>query len=95
MGFPGDSAIKNPPANAGGMCSISGLGRFPWRRKWQPTLVFLPEKSHGQRRYIPWGHKRVGHDLATIPPPQKVYSLLYHVNFLGVPMPSRCDRVVS
>ena len=38
-----------------------------WRRKWQPTPVFLPEKSHGQRSlegYSPWGHK-VGHDWAT------------------------------
>ena len=37
---------------------IPGLGRFPWRRKWQPTPVFLPEKSHGQRSlvgYSPWG----------------------------------------
>ena len=24
-------------------------GRSPWRRKWQPTPVFLPGKSHGQR----------------------------------------------
>ena len=24
-------------------------GKIPWRRKWQPTLVFLPSKSHGQR----------------------------------------------
>ena len=34
----------------------------------QPTPVFLPGKSHGQRNlvaYIPWGHKKVGHDLAT------------------------------
>ena len=32
----------------------------PWRRKWQPTPVFLPGKSHGQRSlagYSPWGHK--------------------------------------
>ena len=32
----------------------------PWRRKWQPTPVFLSEKSHGQRSlagYSPWGHK--------------------------------------
>ena len=31
-----------------------------WRRKWQPTPVFLPGRSHGQRSlagYIPWGHK--------------------------------------
>ena len=41
--------------------------KFPWRRKWQPTPVFLPGKSHGQRSlvdYSPWGRKRVGHDLA-------------------------------
>ena len=39
-----------------------------WRRKRQPTSIFLPGKSHGQRSlmgYSPWGHKRVGHDLAT------------------------------
>ena len=43
------------------------IGKIPWRRKWQPTLVFLPGKSHGQRGligYCPWGHKRVRHDLA-------------------------------
>ena len=31
-----------------------------WRRKWQPTTVFLPEKSHGQwslAGYSPWGRK--------------------------------------
>ena len=42
--------------------------KIPWRRKWQPTAVFLSGKSHGQRSlvaYIPWGHKKVGHDLAT------------------------------
>ena len=38
---------------------------MPWRRKWQPTPVFSPGKSHGQRRlagYSPWGHKRVKQD---------------------------------
>ena len=37
---------------------------IPWRRKWQPTLVPLPGKSHGQRSlvgYSPQG-RRVGHD---------------------------------
>ena len=31
-----------------------------WRRKWQPTPVFLPGKSHGRRNlvgYSPWGCK--------------------------------------
>ena len=35
-------------------------GKIPWRRKRQPTLVFLPGKSHGQRilvGYSPWGCK--------------------------------------
>ena len=35
-------------------------GKILWRRKWQPTPVFSPGKSHGQRRlagYSPWGHK--------------------------------------
>ena len=34
--------------------------KIPWRRKWQPTPVFLLEKSHGQRSvagYSPWSHK--------------------------------------
>ena len=47
-----------------------------WRRKWQPTPVFLLEKSHGQRilaGWSPWGHKRVGHDLETTPPPPPPY----------------------
>ena len=44
------------------------VGKIPWRRKWQHTPVFLPGKSHGKRNqvgYSLWGHKRVGHDLAT------------------------------
>jgi len=28
---------------------IPGLGKICWRRQWQPTPVFLPGKSHGQR----------------------------------------------
>ena len=36
------------------------VGKIPWRRKWQPTPVLLPEKSHEWRSlvgYSPWGHK--------------------------------------
>ena len=25
------------------------VGKIPWRRAWQPTLVFLPRESYGQR----------------------------------------------
>ena len=34
------------------------VGKIPWRRKWQPTPVSLPGKSHGQRSltgYSPQG----------------------------------------
>ena len=34
-----------------------------WRREWQPTPVFLPEKFHGQKSpvdYSPWGRKESG-----------------------------------
>ena len=37
--------------------SIPWIGKIPWRRKWQPTSVFLPGGSHGQRSmegYSPW-----------------------------------------
>ena len=47
-------------------CRIPGfdswLRKVPWSRKWQPTTVFLPEKSPGQRSlvgYSPWGHKEL------------------------------------
>ena len=43
------------------------LGKIPWRKKWQPTPVLLPGKSHGWRSLVgcsPWGC-RVGHDWAT------------------------------
>ena len=35
---------------------------MPWRRKWQPTPVFLPGESHGQRSlagYSPWGPREL------------------------------------
>ena len=38
------------------------VGKIPWRRKWQPTPVLLPGKSHGGRSlvgYSPWGHKEM------------------------------------
>ena len=40
--------VKNPPASADDIRDVGlipGLGRFPWRRAWQPTPVFLPGES--------------------------------------------------
>ena len=48
------------------------LRKIPRRRKWQPTPVLLPGKSHGQRSlvgYSLWGLKRVVHNLANKQPP--------------------------
>ena len=45
--------------------------KIPWRRKWQPTPVFLPGKSNGHRSlvsYSPWDCKGDQHDLATKQP---------------------------
>ena len=68
-GFPGGSVVKNPPANTGDVGLIPGSGRFvPWRRKWQPTPVFLPGKSHGTEDpsgLQSMGLQRVRHDWVT------------------------------
>ena len=56
--IPGGPVVKNLPAK-----QVQYLfWEDPWRREWQPTSVFLPGKSHGQRslvRYSPWDSKRL------------------------------------
>ena len=57
---PGGSDDKESACNAGDPGSIPGFGKIPWRRKWQPTPVFLPRNSHGWRSlagYILWCFK--------------------------------------
>ena len=50
-GFPGGSVVKNLPASAGE--AVGFLRReFPWWGKWQPSPVFLPGESHGQRTLV-------------------------------------------
>ena len=44
------------------LASIPWVRKIPWRRKWQPTPVFLLGKSHGQRSladYSPWDRKEL------------------------------------
>ena len=65
LGFPDGIVVKNLPANEG---NTGVIRKIPWRRKWQPTSLFLPGKSHGQKSsadYSPWGCKRIGHNFAT------------------------------
>ena len=55
--------VKKPPANAGDSRDARfdpWVRKIPLSRKWQPTPVFLPGKSHRQRNlvgYSPWGRK--------------------------------------
>ena len=59
FGFPGSSDCKASACSAGDLGSIPGLGRSPWRRKWQPTPVRLPGKFHGCLvGYSPWDCKK-------------------------------------
>ena len=49
-------SVKNLPENRRPGFD-SWVEKIPWRRKWQPTPVFLPGESHGQRSlagYSPW-----------------------------------------
>ena len=53
--------VKKLPANAGDMRHRLDpwVRKIPWRRKWQPTPVFLPGESHGQRSLV--GYSAQGH----------------------------------
>ena len=58
-GFPGGSDGKESACNADRPEFDPWVRKIPWRRKWQSTSLFLPEKSHGQRSM---GSQRVRHD---------------------------------
>ena len=81
LGFPGGSDGKESASSAGGPVFDPWVRVIPWRRTWQPTPVFLPGKSHGQRSlvgYSPWGRKELDmterlthlHTRPLPPPPQ-------------------------
>ena len=62
-GFPDSSSGKEPVCQCRGhkRCGFNPwVRKIPLRRVWQPTPVFLPGESHGQRSlvvYSPWDHK--------------------------------------
>ena len=75
-GFPSGSAVKNQPAMQ--ETQESGfelwIRKIPWRRAWQPTPIFLPGKSHGERGlagYGPWVCKELDMTEATERPCMK------------------------
>ena len=65
-GFPGGSVRKESACNWRRRFN-PWVGKIHWRRKWQPTPLFLPGEFLGQRSlagYSPWGH-RVRHNWET------------------------------
>ena len=65
--FPSGSVVKNPPASAGDAGLIPGLGRSPAEGNGNPlqySCLGIP-MDRNLLGYSPWGHQRVGHDLAT------------------------------
>ena len=48
----GGSEVKASARNVGDLGSDPWVGKIPWRKKWQPTLVFLPGESHGRRSLV-------------------------------------------
>ena len=55
MGFPVGAGGKEVTCHCR-RCMRHGLnpwvGKIPWRRKWQPTPIFLPGESHGQSSLV-------------------------------------------
>ena len=59
-GFLGGPMVKESTFQCRRLGFDPSIGKILWRRKWQPTPVFLPGESHGQRSLVgcsPWGHK--------------------------------------
>ena len=65
LGFPCGASGKEPfyrSRRYRRCCLDSRVRKIPWKRMWQPTLVFFPGESHGQRSlagYSPWDHKEL------------------------------------
>ena len=78
MGFPGGSAVKNPPAKAVDMGSISGLGRSPGEGNGNPLQYSYLENlmDRGAWWATVHGSQRVRHDLETKQQQQQHYHLL-------------------
>jgi len=56
-GFLSGSEVKNPPVikEMQEMPVQSWVGKIPWRRACQPTPLFLPGESYGQRSLVGCG----------------------------------------
>ena len=61
LGFPGGASGKEPTCQYrrhkrhGFNPWVRGVRKIPWRKAWQPTPVFLPGESRGQRSLVGYG----------------------------------------
>ena len=69
LGFPGGAGGTESACQCRRCGFDPWVRKIPWRRAWQPTAVFMPGESHGQRGlagYIQYiGLQRVAHDEVT------------------------------
>ena len=82
LGFPGGASGKEPACQwrRYKRCRFNlWVGKIPWRRAWQPTPVFLPGESHGQKTLTGYsqGCKKSAKTEACLPP-----SSLWGLTFL-------------
>ena len=80
---------KNPPATQEiqEMQIRSWIQKIPWRRAWQPTPVFLPRESYGQRS--------LAHSVHRVAKSQTPLKQLSTQSLLGLLSLSTADRVPS
>ena len=62
LGFPDGASGKEPAYQCRKRGFDPWVGKIPWRGAWQPTPVFFPGETHGQKSlagYSPWGHREL------------------------------------
>ena len=55
VGFSGGTSGKEPACQCRRYKKLGfnhWIRKIPWRRKWQPTRIFLPGESHGQKSLL-------------------------------------------
>ena len=100
MHFPGGTSGKEPTCQCKRRKRLGfnlRVWKIPWRKAWQPSPVFLPGESHGQRSltgHSPWGCKesdtpeamkltRLMNDAALVPGVQQSDSVIHaHASIL-------------
>ena len=88
LGFPSGAGSKNPACQFRRHGFHPWIWKIPWRRAQQPTPVFLPGESHGQRSLAgccPQGHtelKRLGMHARSVTAVRSVGKLKLGLSFL-------------